>query len=164
MTKNTGIVKRRPRSFRETPLGTSCRHLGTMLERYWRCLGKLLGPCWEHVGAMYDLWDRYSLQISKEPPPGVALAWLVLLPPQTAERGREAPVRWLLLLAGSFRQQGRQEKRRGVKWRGENVVVGRQLSLCLLVLALLAVLARSLCRSRGCSSLYAPKPLALPVL
>ena len=40
--------------------------------------------------------SRLSLRFSSL----YALAWLLLLPPQTAERGREARVRWLLLLAG----------------------------------------------------------------
>ena len=68
--------------------------------------------------------------------------WLLLLPPQTAERGREARVRWLLLLAGLFRsaalfshyfpvgEERRETKRRGERRREDKMSFGRQLSVC----------------------------------
>ena len=79
--------------------------------------------------------SRLSLRFSSL----YALAWLLLLPPQTAERGREARVRWLLLLAGLFRsaalfshnfhvgEERRETKRRGERRREDKISFGRQL-------------------------------------
>ena len=60
--------------------------------------------------------------------------WLLSLPPQTAERGREARVRWLLLLAGLFcptalflhefarwREESGEDKGRDVERGGEKI-------------------------------------------
>ena len=96
--------------------------------------------------------SRLSLRFSSL----YALAWLLLLPPETAERGREVRVRWLLFLAGLFcstdlfsnhcscwKEERREDERRDVERVGEkrrSVLVGSFLS----VLALLPVLARSL--------------------